>query len=189
MIERPTPYIFDVDDVLIPWRKGFMAWMHRDGHVPVSPAHDASFMLAFPNLTRDGLLAKVEQYSRSTEYRNLELVSGAWEAFRQLRAERPDHLFIAVTCCGLDIVTRANRHWQLHTLPLDAVIPLPVGASKLPVYQQFVPGVVFEDRTPHIDEAKRCGHITIGVHQPWNREAQPDIWMDNWKSLDIRGLP
>jgi hypothetical protein len=189
-LKRHIPYLVDVDDVIIPWRDGFLAWMKIRG-TPALKGHELDYSLAkaFPKLTETQLYSLVEDYACSDHYRCLEPVSGAIEKMRELRAFRPNHLFIAVTACGRDPAIQANRNYQLRNCPFDGVIPVGLAVSKLTVYQQFAPAIVLEDSTKQIKAAQLAGHFVIGFRKPWNTDAQPSMWVDNWSEIDAEALP
>jgi hypothetical protein len=172
--------LLDVDDTLLDWSQPFTAWMTAQGYRPETLAA-YSLQERYPRLTRQDLDDAVSEFAQSYEYRRLVPRPHARQTLETLLDLFPQTRLIAVSCCGLDGRTIDNRTWQLRSLPITALIPLPIGGSKREVFAEHG-GVVVEDHPDHLNAARELGLRTIAFTMPWNESVRVTARFACWKN-------
>lgn len=165
--------VWDVDDVLFAWRKGFGAWMTRNGHkstVPVDQGATFSGIDSYPSLEIPQIRELCRVFNSSPDFRRLELTPMAEEAYRTVRrAAGAGSRFIAITAAGTDPAIRAGRLAQLERFDFDEIRILDLGESKLPHLRELSPDAIIDDSPSVGTEALAAGLPLLIKDMRYNR--------------------
>jgi FMN phosphatase YigB (HAD superfamily) len=190
----PSPIlVLDVDEVLLDYVFAFSRWAHSLGIVPaVHPHEENDYTLCnlFPDRSSAEIRALIEAFSKHDDYAYMPEIPGARSFVHRARNKYPDMRVVCVTACGDDPVTRHMRCANLVDFPVDGVVILPLGATKLEVYGRLgadgSPLVVVDDRPKHVDEAISLGHRGFLFDRPTNRTVDHSARIHGYEALLAR---
>lgn len=137
--------------------------------------------MAFPDLSKDDIMALIEEFALDDAFGRISLMPGFAEALQALRDEFPGLKVVAVTSAGKDERTIQLRKDNLAPLAFNEVHVLPLSASKKDHLSMLPAGSVFvDDLKKHVDAAEEVGLQGVLVRQPYNSSDDHTHVMHDW---------
>lgn len=125
--------IFDIDDVCLNYRKGFLSYFASRGVQPkTSLINSDDNLKSLFGVTSDQIVAMVKEFNTSEEFGKLESFI-TFEEYDELGRLSLDHDFYFLSSCGDEISTQALRAQNviLELFPFEDLICIRLGESKL----------------------------------------------------------
>jgi FMN phosphatase YigB (HAD superfamily) len=174
----------DCDGVVLNYGPALLEFGRRKGLRIGCEWHEVDMYhmsMAFPDLTKDDIMALIEEFALDDAFGEISLMPGFLEALEALRDEFPGLKVVAVTSAGEEERTIKLRKRNLAPLGFDEVHVLPLSASKKDHLSQLPPGSVFvDDLKKHVDAAEEVGLQGVLVRQPYNSEDRHAHVMHDW---------
>lgn len=196
-------FIFDCDDVLLNWQKGFAGYMRARGFDLCIKGHAECCVSHWIGCTPNEAKRWIEQFNASPAFSSLEAMDGAYDALWYVADE--GYTIDILTACGDLATTRLLRQDNLDRLfsigaigkirPFDEIKFLPLGASKGSVLVNYAMSmpiedlVLVEDNYQHAAAGARVGIRSFCLRRNHNRANQAQgegsgvIWIDNLSEL------
>lgn len=152
--------IFDCDDVLLNWQRGFTDWMFDFHQIQLDPAGPQSWDM---NLwVGQNALPFVQQFNASPDFGNLQACEGSQQAIARLYAA--GHSIHVITACSDHPEAIARREANLDRVFGDvfsSIICIPLGGKKADALRSLPLGAWIEDNVDHALTGREIGHRTF----------------------------
>lgn len=174
----------DCDGVVLNYGPALLEFGRRKGLRIGCEWHEVDMyhmQMAFPDLSKDDIMALIEEFALDDAFGEISLMAGFREALDALREEFPGLKIVAVTSAGRDERTIELRRSNLAPLGFNEVHVLPLSASKKEHLARLPAGSVFvDDLKKHVDAAEEVGLQGVLVRQPYNSEDTHVHVMHDW---------
>jgi FMN phosphatase YigB (HAD superfamily) len=159
--------VFDCDDVLLDWTKGFYEYLTYLGRPPSQPRPSSWDMTDWVG---PDALELVTDFNLSRRFELLDPCEDATSTVRLLHELNFE--IVVVTACGTDNITVDRRNTNLRRIfghAINRIICLPLGMSKAEILSSWAPGVFIDDHLNHVQAAHELGYASYLMTRPHNQ--------------------